>query len=328
VPPRRNALPNKRREKEVAVNIELRNELWVLYGDYGLERSAGGELYVAARTGPHGMVRLGDLIYSCPLVDSLDLFLRFARLKLEIPGPISWSESLTGYPLVFDEYHYGGLETEKNAETALEWARDNGALGLTPGSPPRRGGEPFRSGGNPRGGEVDTVWRFVVESYIASRTLRLYEAATDADGVDVDAIRDLAGLTPLGGETPEFARGQALEVVARTVERMVTDRCHPILRRKEDGIAQGWGFRDLLGAMWLQMMWLVSADSGRRCQRPGCNRVVAIVRPDWQNLTYTKTYREGKQWHVPHKYGTRKDKIYCSDSCKTLASRARRRAGP
>jgi len=286
------------RASDKAVNSELRAESWVLYEDYDLERSVGGELYVAARTGPHGMVRLGDLIYSRPLVDNPDLFLKFARLKLEIPEPILWSESLTGRPPVLGEYDYSTLETESNSKVALDWAKGNGVLGLTPGRPPRHGGEPFRRGGSPMGGAEDTVWRFVVESYAAGWTLRLYEAATDPEGVDVDAIRELTGLTPFGGESPQFARSQALDVVARTVESMVTGRCHPVLRRKEDGIAQGWGFRDLLGAMWLQMMWLVSADSRRRCQRPGCNRAVAIVRPDWQNLTYTESHREGKKWHA------------------------------
>jgi hypothetical protein len=313
-----------RRANEKTVNNELRAGAWVLYGDYDLKRTASKQLYVVARTGPYGLVSMEEVIYNRPLVDHPDLFLQFARLKLEIPGSISWSESLSGYPSIFGEYDYGRLATEKNAEVAVEWARDNGALGLTSGRPPRRGGEPFRNGGDPRGGEGDTVWRFVVESYIASRTLRLYEAATNTNTVDVDAIRDLADLTPLGGESPEFARGQALDVVSRTVERMVTGRCHPILRRKEDGIVQGWGFGDLLGAMWLQMMWLVSADSGRRCQRPGCNRAVTIERPNWEGLEYT-------QWeggYRPKHYATRKDKIYCTPSCKTLASRARRRAGP
>ena len=316
---------NVGRASEKAVNNDLRAGEWVLYGDYNLKRTPSGQLYVVARTGPYGMVRVRELIYYRPLVDHPELFLRFARLKVEVPGSISWSESLRAYPWVFGEYDYGSLETEKNAETALEWARSKGVVGLTPGRPPRGGGEPFRRGGNPMGGEGDTVWQFVVDSYIAGWTLRLYEAATDPEGVDVDAIRGLTGLTPFGDESSEFARSHALDVVARTVESMVTGRCHPILRRKEDGIVQGWGFGNLLGAMWLQMMWLVEVDSGRRCKRPGCNKAITIERPEWQKLTYTETYREGKKWHVPHKYATRKDKIYCSNSCKTLASRESKR---
>ena len=293
---------------------------------YDLEHASGGERYVVARRGAHGMVKMSDLDYYRPLVDHPNLFLKFARLKLDVPGPISWSESLTGYPLIFGEYDYRGLETDGNVEAAREWAtREGGVLGLTPGRPPRNGGEPFRSGGDPMGGESDTIWRFVIESFIAQRTLRLYEAATDPSGVDVGTIRNLIGLTPFGDESPPFARRQALDAVARVVEKMVTDLCHPTLRRKNDGIAQGWGFKNLLGAMWLQMMWLTTADSGRRCQGPGCNRAITIKVPKAEDLTYTEAKRGGKKWHVPHKYTTRKDKIYCSPSCNTMAYRARKR---
>lgn len=311
---------------EKAVNTEQRAGEWLIHsGGYDRDRTDDGELYAVAKTGPYGMVNTGELIYYRPLVDHPDLFLKFARLKLDIPGTIYWSESLTGYPSVFGEYDYTKLETERNVKVALDWADDNGVLGLTPGEPPRRGGEPSRSGGSPMGGEGDTIWRFVVESYIAGRTLRLYEAATDPKGVDINAIRGLAGLTPFGEESPDLARERALDTVARTVEMMVTNRSHPILRRKADGIVQGWGFKDLLGAMWLQMMWLVSADSGRRCQRPGCNKAIAIERPDPAKLDYKEFYREDKKWLVPRKYATRSDKIYCSNSCKTLAWRESKR---
>lgn len=308
-----------------ATNINLRTGEWALCGDYDLGRTVDGKLYVSAWRGANGVVRMFDLFYYRPLVDRPDLFLKFARLKLEVPGPVSWSESLAGYPLIFGEYDYSRLEAEANAEAARNWAMHNGALGMTTGSPPRAGGEPIMSGGDPMGGESDTLQRFVIESFIARRTLRLYEAATDPNGVDVGAIRSLIGLTPFGNESPGFARQQALDVAARIVERMVADQCHPTLRRKDDGIVQGWGFKNLLGAMWLQMMWLTTADSGRRCHRPGCNRAITIKVPKYEELTYTEAERGGKKWYVPHKYATRKDKIYCSPSCNTMAYRARKR---
>ncbi|MDP9480787.1 MAG: hypothetical protein M3R38_34845 [Actinomycetota bacterium] len=231
-----------------------------------------------------------------------------------------------GYPLIFSEYDYRRLETDRNTEAARDWAtKEGGVLGLTPGSPPRDGGEPIRGGGDPMGGESDTVWRFVIESFIARRTLRLYEVATDPTGVDVGAIQSLIGLTPFGDESPQFARRQALDTVARIVEKIVADQCHPTLRRKDDGIVQGWAFKNLLGAMWLQMMWLTTADSGRRCQGPGCNRAITIKVPKAEELTYTQTERGGKKWHVPNKYATRRDKIYCSPSCNTMAYRARKK---
>ena len=294
----------------------------MLYGDYSLERTASGKLCVAAQTGPYGVVRSAELISYLPLVDHTDLFLKFARLKLDLPGRISWSDSLTGYPFVFDEYDYGRLETEKNNEAAQEWARDNGVLGLTAGRPPRRGGDPPRIGGNPMGGEEDTVWRFVVESFVASRTLRLYEAATNPSGVDVGAIDRLVDPAPFGDESPQFARGKALDIVARVVEMMVADGCRPTLRRRSDVIAQGWDFKNLLSAMWLQMLWLVTADSGRRCQRRECNRAITIENPAREEGL---EYRQWERGLRPTRYATRRDRMYCSDSCKTMASRSRKK---
>lgn len=270
--------------------------------------------------------------------------MQFARLKLDLPGAVFWS--LRRYPYVFgnpvapgnytteqlleyDLYDYSRLETERNQEAARDWAEGNGALGLTSGSGfLRRGAEPYIIRGDPMGGAEDTVWRFVAESYIANRMLTLYEAATVPDRVNADTIRHLIpGPPDEHNDSLHLARHEALDEVARTVETMVANRCYPIARPKGEGIARGWGFTNLLGAMWLQMLWLVSSESGRRCQRPECNRVITIERPDSGELEYTESYREGKKWRVPHKYATRKDKIYCSDSCKTLASRARRRAG-
>jgi hypothetical protein len=335
------------RASEKAVNTDLRASEWFYFEEYALESSPDGYRYVAAKRdpGPLNIVSLDQMGYYRPLTDHPDLILQFARLKLDLPEAVFWS--LRRYPYVFgnpvangdytaeqlleyDLYDYSRLETERNQEAARDWAEGNGALGLTSGSGfLRRGGEPYIIRGDPMGGAEDTVWRFVIESYIANRTLTLYEAATAPDGVNAGTIRRLIpGPSDEHNDSPHLARHEALDEVARTVETMVANRCYPVLRRKEDGIAQGWGFRDLLGAMWLQMMWLVIADSGRRCQRPGCNRTITIARQDSGELKYTESYREGKRWHVPHKYATRKDKKYCSDSCRVLASRARRRAGP
>src|SRR5215217_7295795 len=121
-----------------AVNTEQRAGEWLIHsGGYDGDRTAYGELYAVAQTGPYGMVNTGDLIHYRPLVDHPDLFLKFARLKLDIPGTIYWSEYLTDYPFVFGEYDYTKLETERNVKVALDWADENGVLGLTRGRPPR-----------------------------------------------------------------------------------------------------------------------------------------------------------------------------------------------
>jgi len=334
------------RASEKAVNADLRASEWFYCEEYALKSSPDGYRYVAAKgePGPSNIVSLDQIGYYRPLVDHPDLILQFARLKLDLPGATVWS--LRKYPYVFgnpvapgdytteqlleyDLYDYSKLETERNQEAARDWAEGNGALGLTSGDGfLRHGGEPYISRGDPMGGPEDTVWRFVAESYIANRTLTLYEAATDPDGVNVEAIRrQIPGPPDQHNGSPHLAQREALEEVALAVETMVANKCYPTARRKAEGIARGWGFTSLLGAMWLQMLWLVSSDSGRRCWRPECNRVITVERPDSGEMEYTESHRDGKKWRVPHRYATRKDKRYCSDSCRVLASRARRRAG-
>lgn len=320
---------------EKSVNESLRAGEWEIYDEYDLKRTPEGDRYVERTWHEEGRLKIGhvgeELRYR-PLVDHSDLFLKFARLNLETPGLSSFlpDSPPIDYRFLFDEYDYSRLDTDENAEAARQWAWDNGVLGNTPGRLSRYGGELSRRGGKPEGGPQDTVWRFVVEWWIANRTLLLYEAATDPRGVDVSTIQKIIPSIVLledepytaVDDSPESNRRNALDVVARYVETMVTDRCHPTLRRRKEGLVQGWGFKSLIGAMWLQMMWLVTSDSGRRCQRPGCNRAIAIEVPNPEELEYTQWERG----YRPNHYATRKDKLYCSDSCKTLASRARKRA--
>jgi hypothetical protein len=65
------------------------------------------------------------------------------------------------------------------------------------------------------------------------------------------------------------------------VRRVVADDCYPELYQEEDTFRSGYGFKSLLGAMYLQMMWLMTATSEfRRCQRPGCNKIFTSGRKD------------------------------------------------
>lgn len=67
----------------------------------------------------------------------------------------------------------------------------------------------------------------------------------------------------------------ALETAADEVERTVSSYCSPALRVEEDardpsGVAAEWRFKSLLGAMYLQMYWLMAAGSDlTRCEYCG-----------------------------------------------------------
>jgi hypothetical protein len=55
----------------------------------------------------------------------------------------------------------------------------------------------------------------------------------------------------------------ALGIVDDAVNRKIESYCYPIIQGTPSSYEQVWGFKSLLGAMWLQMMFLMRAD--RRC---------------------------------------------------------------
>lgn len=230
------------------------------------------------------------------------LFLRFAR----------WPEK--------HEMDIKPLDTDNNAEAASEWVHEYGVLGVDPpdttvlGDSPdairlflgRLGPDGLRGRGtrnDASGGPLETVERFAGEAWEANIVLRLYEAASNPNGPDVDTIvgfmpdrkegygddsRHWASAWDLHGTTPERARSWALSIVGETVERKIRGRCWPVPVRRDDGShGQGWAFDSLLGAMWLQMLWLM-LGSPRKCAWCG-----AVLPPE-----------------------SRSDRRFCDDGCK------------
>jgi hypothetical protein len=91
------------------------------------------------------------------------------------------------------------------------------------------------------------------------------------------------------------------------------------------GFEPGTRFESLLGAMWLQMTWLVTAGNNvRRCSF--CGKVITFETPKHPEDPGT-----GKP--ASRKYKTGVDRMYCSHNCAAKASyhrkkRARERRTP
>jgi hypothetical protein len=161
--------------------------------------------------------------------------------------------------------------------------------------------------------------------------LRLYEAATDPDGADVEKIRRYGEpmLSPVlvqryGGwvNNPVGLRNVSLDWVAGTVRWMVAEECYPELYQEGDTFRQGFGFKTLLGAMYLQMMWLMTAKGkGRYCQAPGCSNIFAIDPPEESFEERRKRREQGRR----KKRSTYSNKIYCSQKCVQRAYDHRQR---
>src|SRR5215207_6022949 len=285
-----------------AVTQKLRAGKWWVSGSYGLVRSLlnDGPRFVQSTLLPSKR-RSIEGEYEPLLPPYEELFLRFARLADN--GGLD------------DE-----LDTDKNAAVALERAEGYGVLGLTPAK------EAGAWWGDPRGGPGDTVEAFAFEAWTANRTLRLYEAARREDGVNVETITSIAQETQLPRyrrlitSSPRMARDWALDQAAANVQSRVSRYAYPQLYRRTSGTSvEGYGFANLLGALWLQAMWLLVADDVRWCRYPMCNRVIAYEQPEKPSEHKKRERKKPK---------TYRNKWYCNGTCRQRERRRRLASSP
>ncbi len=220
-----------------------------------------------------------------PLRDEPDLFLTFASLARD-----------------------GFIAEDEAREVMLGWVKSYGVLGLE--GIDRSAGVSLRW----REGRRESLYGFVSAVRRAAWCLSLYEAATAPDGPDAEALQRHKA----DGNTLEEKKEWALEAAGNHVDDQLTEECYPKLYRQvlaksgeTVGFAQGWGFHSLLGAMYLQMAWLMSEGSNApRCKGPGCYRIIRIgdlERP---------VADPGLKKNARGNYRIRKDKQFCSRNCK------------
>jgi hypothetical protein len=174
---------------------------------------------------------------------------------------------------------------------------------------------------NPEGDSTDNLRRFAEEAEKANSVLRLYEIVTAPDGPRPLQLHELMNyvitrpavigkLRLKASTTLEELRDALLRWATDTVNEMVTHECYPVLYGQKDEYRQGWGFRSLLGAMYLQMMQLITtAGEVRRCKGPDCWRIIAFEPGE----PYAGP---GFDKNVRGKYKTRIDKEFCSTNCR------------
>jgi hypothetical protein len=272
---------------------EHRMGIWEFWAKYDTRSREDGQRYLLAVEPDESERRelcTKSGVY-WPLVENPDLFLEFARLADD--------GGLDNAP-TRDE-----LDTDKNRDVALDWAREHGTLGLTRVGPDEFG---FR-GASTLGGEDDTVAAFAHEAWAANGCLRLYEAAT-AEELDVDLIASY--MTPRGKarytQLPAKARSSALDEVAFQTQVRIAGNAYPALYGRVGRLAAGWSFTNLLGAMWLQMFWLQTAtEVPQRCKN--CDKIIAYEQPD-QLMQGTKRNDRSAG------YRTRRDKRFCDKTCR------------
>jgi hypothetical protein len=219
------------------------------------------------------------------------------------------------YPDMFLEFAGLADGGEITLGVMLEWVEQYGVLGFEE----RESRDIDPQEPDLMGGPYDSLLGFDYEARMANAVLRLYEAATDPKGVDVEGIKRCEGWLSTEAVLREYGhrmdtsaglRDAALGWVAGTVRRKVAEDCYPELYQEAHTFRSGYGFKSLVGAMYLQMMWLMTATGEiRLCQGPGCNKVIAFEPPE-------PPKDPGLRKNARGRYRTRKDKRFCSDNCR------------
>ncbi len=283
--------------RKEAAEKELVAGEWGVYADYEVREAGEGNAYVV---GASGAVPEREHL---PLVDHETLFLDFARLG------------------------DGGSITR---EAWFDWTKEYGVLGLERDEPVRYLIRRHRELGNGldelsreldrmddggwdwdlsrypafSGGPRESYRNFVEESTKARRLLQLYEAATHPDGPDVRVIKWYFDREGLGGwtGTAGFAKKWALNWVGYVVQETLAVHCYPALYSAGNKLSQGWGFHTLLGAMYLQMSWLLTSTEQVRCK--WCGDVITFKQPE---LPLERLGEKGFR----KEYKTRVDRDFC-----------------
>jgi hypothetical protein len=104
-------------------------------------------------------------------------------------------------------------------------------------------------------------------------------------------------------------RAWLFDVLGGMVQTRLHEHCYPQFNvYTRGGYPTGrftltWGFHSLLGAIWLQMAWLLEDESSVRfCRVPDCRRVITLEpgKPSYE------VSRPGRG-----EYKTRSDRVYC-----------------
>jgi hypothetical protein len=257
---------------------------WSRYEDYAIVGEPGA-LYVEGR-GKREMYR--------PLQDIQTLFPRFATL--DIPD-----------------------DERGQAEVARDWARKYGVLGLTPPAPLyalKIGGRVLCGEGvsgdglesYPQGSHVrDSVSHFVVEARVAKAALEFYEAALRADLAAIEKLDPYDEFYPNVEYNPVVeARKWGLHAASVLTQSRVSAWCSPMIAWRGGSPAGVWGFKNLAGAMWLQMFFNLTGDhTGRTCANPDCP-------------TPNFSWKRGEDYINGGKARGRQRR-YCSDECRMHA---------
>jgi hypothetical protein len=277
-------------ERALEKNVEKISELsrWHVYEHYDIISDEAGSRYIYAPRKKDGIEnkvvqRLEPLSRT-----SADLFLRLARWPKEtgMDKDLDTERNAEAAYLWAKKFGVLGLKPANYAiRTLLSSARVTADyLGMPePGDTDRD--RNLASGGMPE----ESVANFAFEAWEAHIVWQLYESVRTGGRVEeatvipfmstinqweAEATWNITGEEPVPVEASwvereifsgdsELVRRWALTIVRDAVNRKLENHCYPIVKGTPGSYKSSWGFRSLLGAMWLQMLFLMRED--RRC---------------------------------------------------------------
>lgn len=300
----------------------IRAGIWPVYKKYEVVEE-GGEPFVIAPISRYSFVEPE------PYKTEIDTSSDKAYLVQRFAGRSPLQDAMTFYaPLKTPELVLDLAElAEKKItpEAVRRWAETYGLLGF-PDEDVVRTEEELGRYKVSRSGRRDNVRRFTETAQTVRACLRTYEAITADSEVELDSLLSTAGYLPRKAFLPfgpveqhiGKERSWLFRVIGRTVQLRLEERCYPLFgaRTRNDEatgkFALTWGFRGLVGAIWLHMAWLLEAENERvkRCKLPDCLRVIHFEPGE-------PAEDPGLKRNVRGKYKTRKDRIFCKGrACK------------
>jgi hypothetical protein len=230
-------------------------------------------------------------------------------------------------------------------ETVVGWAKDYGLLASSREEDilerPGLIGQERISGYGCR----ESVSGFARAAGEVRTCLRIYEALSRPKDLNLEELSAEVGPLPGGAMRLEerkqgHERAWLFGVLGRMVQMRLPEHCYPQFNVYTRGgyptgrFVLSWGFHSLLGAIWLQMAWLLELlgdeRSVRFCQLPDCRRVITFEPGKSADELGTIKDAEGKfKRSARGEYKTRSDRVFCKGRpCKQNYHYRKKRGWP
>ena len=154
--------------------------------------------------------------------------------------------------------------------------------------------------------------------------VRIYEALSGSEDFDLEKLSSEVGALPEDAMRPGerkqgHERAWLFGVLGRMTQMRLQEHCYPQFNTYVRGgyptgrFSLSWGFYNLIGAIWLQMAWLLEDDDNVRfCRLPDCRRVITFEPGKSADEVGTIKDAEGKfKRNARGEYKDRSDRLFC-----------------